>query len=707
MALITKIQQHSGAAVTVIVIAIILFIVGGDLMSTNSILRGGATGTEIGTIDGKDVTATQYQNELAQLEYEYEIANGKAAGEQERQGFREQAWNQLVNIFAFEPDFEKIGLKVTDAELTDMVQGENIHPGLKQAFTDPATGQVNRDKIVQYLKDIDKYKSQNQEAAKQYAIWLNFERKLPQDRKRTKFEALLTKSVYVTSAEAEREYTNQTAKASAKYFFVPYYNLPDSTFKPTDDQLNKYLVEHKDKYRVQDGRTLDYVQFMISPDRQDSIDFQNEVASLKGEFAAADNDTAYAKSKSDNPQVNQSLAVNELPALLQGVNLTKDSIYGPFTQGDEVKIYKVSNIDYAGDKSAKASHILIKWNNESDSSKANAKARATKILNQIKGGASFEDMARQYGTDGTASQGGDLGWFKSGAMVKPFEDAVFNASSTGLLPTLTETQFGYHLIKVTEKATNLKYQVVQISRKLEASSRTRQAIEQKANEFLTGVSDAKSFEEKAKAANLTKLVASNILKNAMYINDISEGREVVRWAYLEAKVGEPAKVPFALKDRFVIPVVTRITTEGNVNLDDVRDQVVAEVRKQLKFEQMLSKVQGAKSLEEMKNKYGAGAVVNTATDINMAGGSMPDIGYDPVALGKLFGMKKGQTSAPFMGESGIVAFTCENTTPAPKIADYNTYKTNIQSRRSGPVSYYLLEAMKDLKKIKDERIQIQ
>lgn len=78
---------------------------------------------------------------------------------------------------------------------------------------------------------------------------------------------------------------------------------------------------------------------------------------------------------------------------------------------------------------------------------------AQKILNEIKGGADFAQMAAKYGTDGTKTQGGDLGWFGRGEMVPQFENVAFGLKKGELAPELTETQFGYHIIKLTDTKT--------------------------------------------------------------------------------------------------------------------------------------------------------------------------------------------------------------------------------------------------------------
>ncbi len=85
----------------------------------------------------------------------------------------------------------------------------------------------------------------------------------------------------------------------------------------------------------------------------------------------------------------------------------------------------------------RASHILVK-----------DRALANELLKKIKQGASFERLAREFSTDSTKSQGGDLGWFGPGKMVSAFE-AACKRLSHGAVSDVVSTQFGYHIIKLT------------------------------------------------------------------------------------------------------------------------------------------------------------------------------------------------------------------------------------------------------------------
>jgi parvulin-like peptidyl-prolyl isomerase len=100
--------------------------------------------------------------------------------------------------------------------------------------------------------------------------------------------------------------------------------------------------------------------------------------------------------------------------------------------------------------SLRASHILITADNDKEYEKAIIQAK--KIKADIESGkTTFEKAALKYGEDATNKRGGDLGWFEKGMMVKPFEETCFTAELNKVY--ITQTQFGVHLVKVTDKKT--------------------------------------------------------------------------------------------------------------------------------------------------------------------------------------------------------------------------------------------------------------
>ena len=87
-----------------------------------------------------------------------------------------------------------------------------------------------------------------------------------------------------------------------------------------------------------------------------------------------------------------------------------------------------------------ARHVLVK-----------TKEEATAIIKQLDGGAKFEDIAKEKSSDGSAAQGGDLGWFGPGQMVPEFEKAAFALEVGAYTKEPVQTQFGWHVIKVEDK----------------------------------------------------------------------------------------------------------------------------------------------------------------------------------------------------------------------------------------------------------------
>jgi peptidyl-prolyl cis-trans isomerase C len=127
------------------------------------------------------------------------------------------------------------------------------------------------------------------------------------------------------------------------------------------------------------------------------------------------------------------------------------------TDAEAKKYYDENPKEFLLPERVRASHILISTrpldpNTDPNQLKVQAKQKAEELLKKAKEGADFAALAKENSEDpGSKAQGGDLGLFPRGQMVKPFEDAAFGLQ-VGEISNLVETQFGYHIIKVTERA---------------------------------------------------------------------------------------------------------------------------------------------------------------------------------------------------------------------------------------------------------------
>jgi len=160
--------------------------------------------------------------------------------------------------------------------------------------------------------------------------------------------------------------------------------------------------------------------------------------------------------------------VLDLDAIKNGLSVSEDDLR---------TYYKENQDRLAGKEERRASHILINApKDEPAAEREKARQKAEELLAQVrKDPSSFAELARKYSQDpGSAPQGGDLGFFARDAMVKPFADAVF-AMKKGDISDVVETDFGYHIIKLTDVKTPKVPSFDEVRPKLEAELRQQQA----------------------------------------------------------------------------------------------------------------------------------------------------------------------------------------------------------------------------------------
>ncbi len=119
----------------------------------------------------------------------------------------------------------------------------------------------------------------------------------------------------------------------------------------------------------------------------------------------------------------------------------------PVSDGDVRQFYDENPDEFSG---VRASHILIRPQGPDEEAKKQARATAEDLVKQARGGADFAELARKHSADGSAQQGGDLGFFTKASMVPEFSTAAF-ALQPGQISDVVETQFGFHVIKMAER----------------------------------------------------------------------------------------------------------------------------------------------------------------------------------------------------------------------------------------------------------------
>ena len=217
-------------------------------------------------------------------------------------------------------------------------------------------------------------------------------------------------------------------------------------------------------------------------------------------------------------QANEKLFLAPEQASIEYVQLDLDTVKKTLTVNDaDLKTYYDQNVQrFSGAEERRASHILIAAPATAPAAeREKAKAKAQELLAQVKKSPdTFADVARKNSQDpGSAANGGDLDFFARGAMVKPFEDTAFSMKK-GDISEVVATDFGFHIIKLTDIKTAKQRSFEEMRPELEADLKKQQAqqkFSEKAEAFSTSVYEqADSLKPVAEQLKLEIKTASNV-----------------------------------------------------------------------------------------------------------------------------------------------------------------------------------------------------
>lgn len=698
MAIITKIREKSGVAIILITLGLALFLVGSDLLMGNSRFFGGGKQT-IGEIDGKEIGYQEFLDKTEELKNKYAISIGRQPSEEEMSFVRREAWNELVYKYALQKDFDKLALQATPDEVKDMVQGNNLHPLIAQRFTNPQTGEIDRNMIVQYLKTIP----QNQEEYLQFAM---FENSLPMERTREKYAQLFALSTYVPTAEGKREYIEQNNRISGNMLFIPYSSIPDTEIKVTDDLLKAYFDKNKAKFKRNENRAIEYVSFPITASAADSADAKTELEKLKTAFAETDSDTTFTTENSDAARNFRLSRPGELPEEIKNEVLEPKKVWGTFIdqKNNRYVIHKLVSIEDDSVAFAKASHILFATDSTSD--KAKIKKDAEDVLKQINEGADFGYLASRYNTDATRNTNGSLGWIKENdpAFDKSFMAAVMSAGKAGVLAQIVESKFGYHIIKIDAVKSKTLYKIASVSKEISSSEATRSKAYEQAGKVAEATNPKEYVDKVKEIPGLISLQALTISKDGNNINNLtgSRIREIIRWSYDdERKLGDISNI-FELEDAYIVALLRDKNEEGEAKLEDVKETVTQAVKDELKAKYITAKISNPKAaLEEIAKSF-KDVGVASVDNLSIQSMQIRGVGAANKTIGRAFAAKKGDRVGPIEESAGVVILDITNVDEAGEVADYKTYKDRVVERRVSQLESKILRAVKKLADVKDE-----
>ncbi len=699
MAVLSKIRQRSFFLIVIIALALFSFVLA-DVIKSGTF---GNNTNSIGSVNGTDIAVQDFMQKVEMAEKQGQgISNTQAVN---------STWEQEVRSVLLGEEFEKLGLKIGDEQLINVIK-QNPNFAQNQQFLN-AAGQFDENKFKEYIKSLKN--APNQE---QWYQWKAFEQNIEKYTLEQMYSTMIKSGVVTTKAEGKFAYQIEADKVDFDYVAVAYSTVTDDQVKVTDAEILDYMKKNAKKYKSDNTRSIDFVLIENKPSKEDEVAMLtsiNEV--LKGKvvyneqtkvndtlpgFKAVSNVGEFVNNNSDIKFDSTYLAKKDLPLEFQEqlFNLPTGEVFGPYVfngyQCLSKKIAKKSNA------SAKASHILISWegtqvpNKKEKRTKEEAKAKAEDLLKQAQANpGNFAMLAITNSDDSSAQQGGDLGYFQPNQMVKPFNDFVFN-NAVGKIG-LVETDFGYHIINVTDKQDAVLLGT--IAQKIQASDATIDAAYTKASKLETSAKENKDFDAVAKKAGLVVTPATNIKAFDEYVQGLGAQREIVRWSFnKETEKGTIKR--FEVPQGFVIAKLKDINETGLLPIDIAKPSVEP-ILKNLKKAEIIKKKMNGNSLEAVSKA--SGASVLTASGVTIKSPVIPNIGMEAKVIGKAFNLAAGKTSGLIEGNTGIFMIKTKAVVKAANLPSYATYINQDRTQNQAYSVSKAYAAIKEKAEIKDNR----
>ncbi len=693
MAVLQKIRQRSLLLILVIGFSLLAFIVQ-DLYTKGGF---GDTSKYIGSVNEKDISFEEFRLKVSNLE---------KSGQQGMTPIQavNRVWDQEVSIALVTAEFEKLGIHTSEKHILEVFKND---PSIGQNQMFQTNGTFDLAKFKEYFKSnpeqaqFVKDKEKDAELNSKYQI----------------YNTLIKGGLFTTNSEGKLKYEMESNKVNMDFIAVLYTSIKDADVKVTDEEITDYMKKNEKKYKAEESREVEYVMIEDKASPEDESEVKNTVNALLDKrivynqttgvndtlpgFREAANPVDFVNENSDVPYDSTFVAKKDLPAQFadQLFALPAGEVFGPYMNGNMYCISKV--IGRKAGANAKASHILISYegtqvpNKKEKRTKEQAKAKAEDLLKQaLANPGMFFILAMSNSDDSSAQQGGDLGYFGPGQMVKPFNDFVFN-SPVGKIG-LVETDFGFHVINVTDKQDAIR--LATIAQKIEPSETTTDKLYTKAVKFEMDANE-KDFEKVAKDAGLTVNPAIKVKEMDEQFGAAGSQRQIVRWAFdSKTKVGEVKRFEVVNVGN-VIAKLKKVHEKGLMPIEDAKPMIEPILMNKKKAEKIMAKMKGS-SMQAIATA--CGGTVQQAVDLTVENANIPNAGFERKVVGTAFAIGANKISKPIEGMAGVYVVKPTVITKAPALKDYKEFTAKVKAQVQGYTGR-VIPALKEEAEIEDNR----
>jgi peptidylprolyl isomerase/peptidyl-prolyl cis-trans isomerase D len=650
---------------------------------------------DIAVVNGSPIRYEDYQRTLEQRREQVR----QQMGQQEmtprmEEMVQNQAYDQLIQQELLQQEMQRLGITVTEDEIADMVYGPNPHPIIRQQFAD-STGRVDT-QLIRNLAQNPEYKQR----------WIQLESFLERSRRQQKMNSLVQATIHVSEEDVQAYHRRQEAQAAVRYVAMRYASVPDDSITVTESDLRAYYDENKEDFKKEKTFSLQYVTLPKVATAEDSAAIAEDLEELAPEFREAENDSLFlAQNASDRSFSRDFQTADQMEGPIASAifsNPEPGQVVGPVYANEAAHLLKVLDTEPAESEYVHARHILLRTQGDDP----DARQRLASIRDSIESGAaSFAEMARTHSDDGSASEGGDLGWFGRGQMVEAFEEAAFNAEP-GALVGPVKSNFGYHLIRVEQKA-DRAVQFADLAYDLRPSQATLTDKENTLEDLVYFADEGEGFQAEAERMGLN-LQTVEVEAEQSSIPGIGQSAKLTR--FLEtAEEGDISDIA-ELNDRFAVVRVTGVEPEGYRPFDEVRSQIRPRVEVEKKKEVLSSRMRLALRQNGFDGMAGVlNTRIRTKDDVTYTTRSVPGLGREPAFVGTVFGLDEGETSGIVEGENAafVVQVSSMNRPNELTAQERQQIRQQLLRQEQRSVAQQYIATLRDRAEIEDYRSEFQ
>ena len=687
MAVLEKIRVKFGLAISIIIaLALLSFII--DPSTLESALNSMSSKYDVGQIAGKSISYADFQSDVDRYTTINELL-GATRDEESQKQIRNAAWQELLDKYLFVKNAKEAGITVGEDEMLSLMSGEYVSPALAQnpVFMDE-NGAFSADRLKAFIQSVDA-----DETGQFRTYWNYIQNMVHNQQYYSKYGALFTASGSDNALQLAQAVQESNTTADVDYCMVFYpLNDADSTVTVSDDEVRAYYKAHKEFFKQKANREIEYVVFEVVPSAEDIAAASTAMSEAFDEFATTDNMRAFLLKNSERGLDNYWYKAGELATvnaeldeqIFGGSKLTQIVTDGTsFFAGREMASKMLPD-------SAFVKHILLQGDN--------AAHVADSLVNVLKKGGNFANLAAAYSADqGSAADGelGSIGWMTQTYMVPGFEE-VFDAKVG--VPYVLTTQYGTHVVLVSNKTKPVaKKQVAILEKTALASKETFNNYYSQANTFATLAGGTNEGYQKALDSTKVYSHQATITEATAAYGAIDNAKEVTRWAF-DNKPGKASNIITVDNNYFFVATVKEANKEGYASVQKVASQIYqllyAQKQQESSSKRVAEQIAGASSLEEIAERLGV--TVEHRDALSLGSSSL-----EPALIGAIAAAKEGEIYGPVNGVMGTYVVRVASKEQGSFYSEADA--KNLAAQKAQYLSQMILPVMEEYDNVKDNR----